>query len=122
MVRADDVNHGLQHDLDEMSIAKTAREEKKRARDEKLRQQQENERMAKLYREHILKEPPASTPELVQLGGIAPAKPAKKPRPSQRRSRPGNRTAFLVAHCVFLLTNEILAMNWYPTGIHVYLN
>jgi uncharacterized radical SAM superfamily Fe-S cluster-containing enzyme len=79
VLRADDVNHGLQHDLDEMGIAKTAREEKKRARDEKLRQQQENERMAKLYREHILKEAPASTPELVQLGGIAPAKPAKKP-------------------------------------------
>jgi uncharacterized radical SAM superfamily Fe-S cluster-containing enzyme len=71
VLRIDDVNHGLQHDLDEKGIAKTAREEKKRARDEKLRQQQENERMAKLYREHVLKE--QSTPELVQLIAPAPA-------------------------------------------------
>jgi uncharacterized radical SAM superfamily Fe-S cluster-containing enzyme len=72
-----DVNHGLQHDLDELGIAKTAREEKKRARDEKLRQQQENERMAKLYRQHVLKEQPGA--ELVQIGPIAPvaAKPVK---------------------------------------------
>ncbi len=70
-----DVKHGLQHDLDELGIAKTAREEKKRARDEKLRQQQENERMAKLYREHVLKE--QSAPDLVQIGGMAAAAPAK---------------------------------------------
>jgi uncharacterized radical SAM superfamily Fe-S cluster-containing enzyme len=75
VLRQDDVNHGLQHDLDEKGIAKTAREEKKRARDERLKQQ-ENERMAKLYRQHVLKEAPA--PELVQLGGIAPAKPAEE--------------------------------------------
>ena len=35
VLRADDVNHGLQHDLDDKGIAKTAREEKKRARDAK---------------------------------------------------------------------------------------
>ncbi len=79
VLRAEDVNHGLQHDLDEKGIAKTAREEKKRARDEKLKQQ-ENERMAKLYRQHVLKEAPGA--ELVQIGGIAaapaPAKPAKE--------------------------------------------
>ncbi len=75
-----DVNHGLQHDLDELGIAKTAREEKKRARDEKLRQQQDNERMAKLYREHVLKEQPA--PDLVQIGGIAAAAP-EKPEPAK---------------------------------------
>ncbi|HLJ51503.1 MAG TPA: radical SAM protein [Bryobacteraceae bacterium] len=76
VLRADDVNHGLQHDLDEKGIAKTAREEKKRARDEKLKQQ-EDERMAKLYRQHVLKEAPGA--DLVQIGGIAaaPAKPAK---------------------------------------------
>ena len=68
------MNHGLQHDLDNLGIAKNAREEKKRARDEKLRQQQENERMAKLYREHVLKEQPG--PELVQIGMIAPPKAA----------------------------------------------
>ena len=38
VLRADDVNHGLQHDLDELGIAKTAREEKKRARDESLKE------------------------------------------------------------------------------------
>jgi len=73
VLRAEDVNHGLQHDLDEKGIAKTAREEKKRARDERLKQQ-EDERMAKLYRQHVLKEAPAPA-DLVQLGGIAPAKP-----------------------------------------------
>ncbi|MGH9611766.1 MAG: radical SAM protein, partial [Bryobacteraceae bacterium] len=72
------VKEDVQHDLDKLGVAKTAREEKKRARDEKLRQQQENERMAKLYREHVLGEAPG--PELVQLGGIAPA-PAAKPLP-----------------------------------------
>ena len=58
-----------------MGIAKTAREEKKRARDEKLKQQQENERMAKLYREQILKEKPAPA-DLVQMIMPAP-KPVK---------------------------------------------
>jgi uncharacterized radical SAM superfamily Fe-S cluster-containing enzyme len=77
VLRSDDVNHGLQHDLDEKGIAKTAREEKKRARDEKLRQQQEDERMAKLYRQHVLKE--AAGPELVQIDSIAPA-----PKPETR--------------------------------------
>jgi hypothetical protein len=73
VLRAEDVSHGLQHDLDEKGIAKTAREEKKRARDERLKQQ-EDERMAKLYRQHVLKEAPAPA-DLVQLGGIALAKP-----------------------------------------------
>ena len=72
----------MQHDLDDLGIAKTAREEKIRARDAKLKQDAENERMAKLYREHVLKEQPG--PELVQIGSIAPAAPA--PRPSPRRS------------------------------------
>jgi len=69
ILRADDVNHAKQHDLDDLGIAKTAREEKKRARDEKLKQE-ENERMAKLYRQHVLKEQPG--PELVQLAPLAP--------------------------------------------------
>ena len=74
VLRAEDVNHGLQHDLDELGIAKTAREEKKRARDAKQKQE-EDARMLKLYREQVLKEAPG--PELVQIGGIAPA-PALK--------------------------------------------
>ncbi len=60
-----------QHDLDRLGIAKNAREEKIRARDAKLKQQQENERMAKLYRQHVMKEPPQ--PDLVQIGGMQPA-------------------------------------------------
>jgi len=64
---------GLQHDLDDKGIAKNAREEKIRSRDEKLKQSAENARMAKLYREQVLKEPKA--PEgFVPLGTIAPVK------------------------------------------------
>src|SRR5579884_1509861 len=68
-----------QRDLDKLGIAKNAREEKLRARDERLRQQQENARMAKLYRQHVLKEPPA--PELVQLQPLiaSEAKPQDQP-------------------------------------------
>jgi len=65
-----------QHDLDRLGIAKNAREEKIRARDAKLKQQQENERMMKLYKQHVLKE--QAGPDLVQIGGIQPA-PAPKP-------------------------------------------
>jgi uncharacterized radical SAM superfamily Fe-S cluster-containing enzyme len=75
VLRAEDVNRERQHDLDDLGIAKTAREEKKRARDSK-QQEAENARMAKLYREHVLKESPAPVSDLVQLGGIAPATPA----------------------------------------------
>ncbi len=75
MLRAEDVNHGLQRDLDDKGIAKTAREEKKRARDEKLKQA-EDERMAKLYRQHVLKEP--DQPELVQIVMPTNGAPAKK--------------------------------------------
>ncbi len=74
VLRPEDVNHKRQTDLDELGIAKTAREEKRRARDEKLRQKQENERMAKLYRQVVLKEQPQ--PELVQIEGIRTAAPA----------------------------------------------
>jgi 7,8-dihydro-6-hydroxymethylpterin dimethyltransferase len=71
VLRAEDVQHAKQTDLDKLGIAKTAREEKIRARDHKLHEKQENERMAKLYRQHVLKEAPG--PELVQLAPIAPA-------------------------------------------------
>ncbi|HEY6340109.1 MAG TPA: radical SAM protein [Bryobacteraceae bacterium] len=74
VLRAEDVNRERQHDLDVLGIAKTAREEKKRARDSKL-QEAENARMMKLYREHVLNQEPQ--PELVQLSGIAPAHTTK---------------------------------------------
>jgi uncharacterized radical SAM superfamily Fe-S cluster-containing enzyme len=72
VLREDDVNHGLQHDLDRLGIAKTAREEKKRARDAKLHDAE----MLKLYRQHVLKEEPG--PELVQIAGSASAQPEEK--------------------------------------------
>ncbi len=57
-LREEHVNFKKQTDLDELGIAKNAREEKIRARDLKLKVQQdaENARMAKLYREVVLKE------------------------------------------------------------------
>jgi hypothetical protein len=61
------ITKDVQHDLDELGIAKTAREEKQRARAQRLRQQQENEQMAKLYRQHILKEPATPDTQLVQI-------------------------------------------------------
>lgn len=83
MLRAEDVNRTRQTDLDEQGIAKTAREEKKRARDEKLiKQQADNARMAQLYREHVLGEKP-QTEGLVQIGGIASA-PAPAPAPAKK--------------------------------------
>ena len=63
-----------QTDLDEVGIAKTAREETIRARAERIKKEEENERMAKLYRQHVLKEAPADA-AFVPLGtiSIAPA-------------------------------------------------
>ena len=65
------VEAGRQTDLDEVGIAKNAREEKMRARAAKLAQEAEDAKMAQLYRQHVLKEAPGAG--LVQLGGIAPA-------------------------------------------------
>ena len=62
MLREEIVTTEEQHDLDRLGIAKNAREEKIRARDAKLKQQQENERMMKLYREHVLQEQPGAGP------------------------------------------------------------
>ncbi len=59
---------GKQTDLDEKGIAKTAREEKIRQRDEALKKRAEHERMAALYRQHVLKEAPA--PPTVQIQGL----------------------------------------------------
>jgi uncharacterized radical SAM superfamily Fe-S cluster-containing enzyme len=73
----------VQHDLDKLGIAKNSGEEKLRARAAKIKQDEENARMAKLYRQHVLKEQP--TPDLVSLGSIQLApKPAAKPAPVER--------------------------------------
>jgi uncharacterized radical SAM superfamily Fe-S cluster-containing enzyme len=69
------VSDHAQHDLDRLGIAKNAREEKLRARAERLKLDAENQRMAKLYREIVLKE--RSVPKLVQIGGRAPTAPTE---------------------------------------------
>jgi hypothetical protein len=57
-LNAEHVAYKKQTDLDELGIAKNAREEKIRARDIKLKMQEDarNAHMAKLYREVVLKE------------------------------------------------------------------
>ncbi|MGB0080211.1 MAG: radical SAM protein, partial [Terracidiphilus sp.] len=65
------VNAEANHTLDNLGIAKNAREEKIRARDEKVKAEAENARRAKLYREHVLGEKPVEG--LVSLGDIKPA-------------------------------------------------
>jgi len=79
-----DVERGRQTDLDEKGIAKTAREEKIRARDEKLAQQQsaKDREMERLYRKHVLgeKEPEGGFVPLTSLLGDAAAKPPKESR------------------------------------------
>jgi uncharacterized radical SAM superfamily Fe-S cluster-containing enzyme len=78
-LNAVDVAHGLQHDLDEVGIAKNAREEKTRARDEKMKQSAKDAQMEKLYREHVLKEKPAE-------GGFVPLDMLAKPKPAPAKS------------------------------------
>jgi uncharacterized radical SAM superfamily Fe-S cluster-containing enzyme len=63
------VEKGRQTDLDEAGIAKNAREEKLRARDQQ-KKQAEDERMMKLYRQHVLKEPAPSESPVVQIQGL----------------------------------------------------
>ncbi|HEU4389130.1 MAG TPA: radical SAM protein, partial [Blastocatellia bacterium] len=76
LLRDEIVTKEVQHDLDELGIAKNAREEKLRKQRSKLTSQ-ENERMARLYRQVVLKEEGTEMPKLVQLG--KPVKPAQQP-------------------------------------------
>ncbi|HEV2020927.1 MAG TPA: radical SAM protein [Terriglobales bacterium] len=69
-----------QHDLDDLGIAKTARDEKLRARDQRAKQEAENARMAKLYREHILGEQPASG-DFVSVNVLAAQPAPAAPQP-----------------------------------------
>src|SRR5579859_1905591 len=68
----DHVHAERNHTLDDLGIAKTAREEKLRARDAKLKKSADEARMEALYREHILKEPKPQG-GFVPLTSIAPA-------------------------------------------------
>jgi uncharacterized radical SAM superfamily Fe-S cluster-containing enzyme len=64
---AEIVTNEVQHDLDELGIAKNAREEKLARQRAKLRDKQDDERMAKLYRQHILKETGTPDTQIVKL-------------------------------------------------------
>ena len=77
VVREQDVNHGVQTDLDKLGIAKNARQEKMRKRDEALKEKLENEKMMRLYREHILGE--KKVEGFVPLDGLLGSTPSKKP-------------------------------------------
>jgi hypothetical protein len=84
VLRQELITNEVQHDLEKIGVAKNAREEKLRARAERLKQEEENQRMAKLYRKHVLKEPEGEA--LVSL--IAPAKP--KPAPKKEEEEVGS--------------------------------
>jgi len=66
-----------QTDLDEAGIAKTARDEKLRARDE-AKKRLEHERMMKLYKEHFLQVPGNKDEPVLQIQGIK-----SKPKPAE---------------------------------------
>jgi len=70
-LNAEAVAAAAQTDLDKTGVAKTAREEKLRARALKQQQDAEHAKMEKLYREHVLGEKPGAG--LVQIGFGAPA-------------------------------------------------
>ena len=79
-----DVKAERQHDLDDKGIAKTSREEKTRKRDELLKQKLEDQKMARLYREHVLGE--KRVEGFVPLDGLlgnTPVKPVAAPAEKQ---------------------------------------
>jgi uncharacterized radical SAM superfamily Fe-S cluster-containing enzyme len=80
LLREELITTEIQHDLDELGIAKNSREEKLRAQRDKIKQDQENARMAKLYRQVILKEEPTPDTKLVQLS--SPKKELPQVRPA----------------------------------------
>ena len=77
------VHAGRNTTLDDQGIAKTAREEKLRARDEKIKKSADDARMEALYREHILQEPKPQG-GFVPIGAIAPANGNGKPAVKQK--------------------------------------
>jgi uncharacterized radical SAM superfamily Fe-S cluster-containing enzyme len=70
------VEAGKQKDLDELGVAKNAREEKLRARAQMLKEAEHHKEMEKLYRKEILKE--QTVEGFVSLGDIKPAGSAPK--------------------------------------------
>jgi len=71
------VTNESQHDLEQLGVAKNARDEKLRARAEKVKRDEENFRMARLYRKAALKEQPV--PDLVQIELGAKSSPPRVP-------------------------------------------
>jgi uncharacterized radical SAM superfamily Fe-S cluster-containing enzyme len=92
VLREEIVTNEIQHDLDRLGIAKNSGEEKIRARAAKIKAAEENERMMKLYREHVLKEQPG--PDLVQIGSSIPTAPLATikpaPKPVEEREEVGS--------------------------------
>jgi hypothetical protein len=74
LLDAEAVNKGKQTDLDEKGIAKTAREEKLRAR----KAETENKRMAELYRQVVLKEPKPELATGLQIQGLGKKKSSEE--------------------------------------------
>jgi uncharacterized radical SAM superfamily Fe-S cluster-containing enzyme len=69
------VAKGIQTDLDDKGIAKNAREEKLRAR----KAQHENQKMAELYRQVVLKEPKPELASGLQIQGLSGKKKVEEP-------------------------------------------
>jgi hypothetical protein len=69
-LNAESVAKGKQTDLDDQGIAKTAREEKLRAR----KAQQEHQKMAELYRQVVLKEAKPEVQTGLQIQGLGKKK------------------------------------------------
>jgi uncharacterized radical SAM superfamily Fe-S cluster-containing enzyme len=87
ILNLEDVNAGKQHDLDDKGIAKTAREEKIRKRNaEMAKKAAEDARMAKLYREVVLKEKPVEA-GFVPLTALAPSAGLKPAVPVAEEKR-----------------------------------
>ncbi len=88
-LNAEHVAAAKQTDLDDKGIAKTAREEKLRARAAKLKQDAENAKMEKLYREVVLKEKPVE-------GGFVPVTmlAANPPQPTAPAPEPVKEEVF----------------------------
>jgi uncharacterized radical SAM superfamily Fe-S cluster-containing enzyme len=70
------VNAEANHTLDDLGIAKNARQEKLKARDERVKAEAEKARMMALYKEHVLGEKPVSQEGFIPLGNIGGIKPA----------------------------------------------
>ncbi len=71
------VNAEANHTLDDLGIAKNARQEKFKAREERVKAEAEKARMLALYKEHVLGEKPVVNDGFIPLGSIGGIKPAE---------------------------------------------